>query len=361
MAWGAHDSNMVIHFQAAARGAAGWGQAQDLVAASRVAGTELVGDDQGNALAVWYDDAGAVSARAYDGSGPDLLGLSVPAQATTGAAVTLSATPRDRWSAVAARAWSFGDGGTASGPSATHAYSRPGTYTVRFTATDALGQDSTALRTITIVNPSVAVQSARLRGKFKRSRLRGKVALLLTGRLAAGAASRLTVRLAGPLRPKGKRGSVKAGALTVSPGGFTRRLKLGRRARARLLPGRYRALIAGPGITQGADRFAIAAPPEGVVLSKKFSTTARGRSILRITRTKALWASFRFADGAPARRDLTAEWYPPGHRTPAASNPVGRSKPFTFWRQTSDLDSGRWRVVLRAGRRIVDSVSVRIG
>ncbi|HEX5617365.1 MAG TPA: PKD domain-containing protein [Solirubrobacteraceae bacterium] len=361
MAWGAHDSNMVIHFQAAARSAAGWGQAQDLVASSRVAGTQIVGDDQGNALAVWYDDAGAVSARAYDGAGPDLLGVGVPAQATSGAPVTLTATPRDRWSAVAARTWSFGDGAAASGASATHTYSRPGTYTVRFTATDALGQDSTAQRTIAVVNPAVTLQSARLRGKFKRSRLRGKVALVVTGRLAAGGDRRLTVRLRGPLRPKGKVGSVTAGELTVAPGSFARTVKLRRRARARLLPGRYRAVIAGPGLAQGADRFQIAAPPEGVVLSKKISTSAHGRSILRITRTKALWASFRFADAAPARRDLTAEWYPPGHRTPAATNPVGRSKPFTFWKQTSDLATGRWRVVLRAGRRIVDSVSVRVG
>jgi len=52
--------------------------------------------------------------------------------------------------------WSFGDGGGASGLSATHAYASPGRYTVTATATDALGNVSTQSSTITVTAPAPA-------------------------------------------------------------------------------------------------------------------------------------------------------------------------------------------------------------
>jgi hypothetical protein len=357
--WGSQTPGPVRHLQAATRSNAGWAQPQDLVTSNQVNGTALAADERGNGLAVWVESGGAVGGRAYDGAGPDLVGLTVPALATTGAAAAMSVVPRDRWSAVSGTTWSFGDGAGAGGPSVSHAYARPGVYTVTVTATDALGQETTARRTVTVAAPAVTLQRARLRGKFKRSRLRGNARLRLTGALTGGTARRLEVTLRGPLRPRGKVGSIATGSLTVQPGAFTRAIRIAKRGR--LLPGRYRVRVTAAGATPGGARFRLAAPREGVVLAKKISTTRHGRNLHAISRATSLWATFRFAKGAAPRGKITVAWYLPGSRTPATTIPVGPSKPFTFWRDPRGLADGRWRVVLRTGRKIVDSVSIRIG
>ena len=53
-------------------------------------------------------------------------------------------------SAVTSCSWSFGDGGTATGLNASHAYATAGTYTVTFTAQDALGASNSITRVITV-------------------------------------------------------------------------------------------------------------------------------------------------------------------------------------------------------------------
>ena len=359
LTWGAQTSGMVRHLQATTRSGGGWGQSQDLVTSNPVVGTTVAADERGNGLAVWWESGGAVRARAYDGAGPDLLALTVPARATSGAAAAMSVTPRDRWSGVSSTAWSFGDGAAASGISVSHTYARPGTYGVTVTSTDALGQETAAKRTVTVAAPAVTLQRARLRGKFKRSRLRGNTRLRLTGALTGGSARRLEVTLTGPLRPRGKVGSIAAGSLTVRPGAFARAIRIAKRGR--LLPGRYRVRVTAAGATPATTRFRLAAPREGVVLAKKISTTRHGRNLHAISRATSLWATFRFAKGAEPHGNVTVAWYLPSSRTPATTIPVGPSKPFTFWRDERGLADGRWRVVLRTGRKIVDSVSIRIG
>lgn len=70
------------------------------------------------------------------------------AVAFTGAATNSNAT------ATMTYAWSFGDGGTAAGTSASHTFSNttasPVTYTVTFTASDATGASSSATRRVTV-------------------------------------------------------------------------------------------------------------------------------------------------------------------------------------------------------------------
>ena len=53
-------------------------------------------------------------------------------------------------STVVGSSWTFGDGGSASGLNATHTYNSPGSYTVTFTAQDALGATNSLTRIITV-------------------------------------------------------------------------------------------------------------------------------------------------------------------------------------------------------------------
>lgn len=91
----------------------------------------------------------------FDGAGPQLRGLSVPQSATAGQPAAFSVSPLDTWSSVASTTWSFGDGTTADGTQASHAYAAPGTYTVTASSTDSIGNQSTATRSI-VVSPAPA-------------------------------------------------------------------------------------------------------------------------------------------------------------------------------------------------------------
>jgi hypothetical protein len=52
--------------------------------------------------------------------------------------------------------WDFGDGGSASGPTANHTFASPGTYTVTLTLEDGYGLSSSASRQVTVANPPSA-------------------------------------------------------------------------------------------------------------------------------------------------------------------------------------------------------------
>ena len=57
---------------------------------------------------------------------------------------------RDGAGQIVSYAWTFGDGSTASGPSATHAYRTQSTFTPLLTVTDALGRTQTASRSVVV-------------------------------------------------------------------------------------------------------------------------------------------------------------------------------------------------------------------
>ncbi|WNB85078.1 PKD domain-containing protein [Cellulomonas sp. ATA003] len=65
---------------------------------------------------------------------------------------------------IASHAWSFGDGATASGPTATHTYTSAGTYTVTLAVTDNAGARSTKTSSVTVTKPNEA-PVARLSSK----------------------------------------------------------------------------------------------------------------------------------------------------------------------------------------------------
>ena len=112
-------------------------------------------DAQGNAVSIW-ETGSTVKAAGYDAAGPWLRSLSVPAAGVEGQELSFSVSPVDVWSKVAATPWSFGDGATATGTTVTHAYGQAGTYPISVSASDAVGNSTTATQPIAIASPAPA-------------------------------------------------------------------------------------------------------------------------------------------------------------------------------------------------------------
>jgi hypothetical protein len=92
----------------------------------------------------------------YDVAGPTLRKLRRPGRVVAGAPVSYQATVVDAWSPVATSSWTFGDGSTATGSTATHTYAEPGRYTLRFRATDAVGNTTVSItRTKVVLGPAI--------------------------------------------------------------------------------------------------------------------------------------------------------------------------------------------------------------
>ncbi|MDW5594942.1 PKD domain-containing protein, partial [Conexibacter stalactiti] len=136
---------------------AAWQPAQQLSAGGRNALYPQVAlDGRGNAVAVWdrASDADAakheIQAIGFDGEAPLLDGLSVPAAATVGDAVPLAVTAFDVWSPPAAVTWSFGDGTSVAGATASHRFAQAGEQQVTVTAVDAIGRQTSATRVVSV-------------------------------------------------------------------------------------------------------------------------------------------------------------------------------------------------------------------
>lgn len=84
-----------------------------------------------------------------------ILAIDGPSTLETNQTGTWTATTNDAYATQPVEyRWDFGDGATASGLTATHAYSRAGTYTVTFTASNSGSMDSRQM-TVTVTNPPV--------------------------------------------------------------------------------------------------------------------------------------------------------------------------------------------------------------
>jgi hypothetical protein len=107
---------------------------------------------QGDAVAAWevQSSSATVEAAGYDGAGPLLGELDIPATASVGQPVRFSVSPLDVWSAPGATTWSFGDGVSAVGMNVTHTYNAAGRYPVELKSTDALGNGNSDSATITV-------------------------------------------------------------------------------------------------------------------------------------------------------------------------------------------------------------------
>jgi hypothetical protein len=112
-------------------------------------------DDQGNAAAVWLFDhfrGGAphwrVQSAAFDAAAPGLTS-SVPPGGTVGSPIGMAATATDRLTPVSIN-WSFGDGASAAGGAVSHAFGAAGAFTVTVTATDGVGNATSATHPVLV-------------------------------------------------------------------------------------------------------------------------------------------------------------------------------------------------------------------
>lgn len=119
--------------------------------------------DGGGSVVAFYSlstsESVQLRAAAYDATPPILVSGSIPTAAMVGVPVTFNASFFDLWSELAAGQpmWSFGDGSApAAGASATHTFTKAGTYTVTLTATDALGNAASSAYTIVVSPPKVS-------------------------------------------------------------------------------------------------------------------------------------------------------------------------------------------------------------
>jgi hypothetical protein len=111
-------------------------------------------DDGGDGAVAWARYNGqsfVIQGEGYDGSGPALSKLAIPAAGKVGRRLVFKVVPRDVWTTVSAIRWSFGDGTAGSGPATGHAYTRAGTYAARVTAIDAFGHATSVRRLVRIV------------------------------------------------------------------------------------------------------------------------------------------------------------------------------------------------------------------
>ena len=95
----------------------------------------------------------------FEVTGKPNVHMIVPSWDVTTPANTLLTFQGDATSAtstIASATWTFGDGQTASGLTATHAYASGGTYSVAFTATDGLGTSNTITRVVTVTGGNQA-------------------------------------------------------------------------------------------------------------------------------------------------------------------------------------------------------------
>jgi hypothetical protein len=145
---------------AARRASTQWGSREEIPSAGvhdQLENGAIDADAKGNAVAAWFaEDVGESSTdtiytAAFDGEVPKpTLSVSPGGSAVVGQAITFQATASDAWSPPVEFAWTFGDGGTGSGETVTHAFGAPGTYTVSVTASDQAGNTATATTTITV-------------------------------------------------------------------------------------------------------------------------------------------------------------------------------------------------------------------
>jgi hypothetical protein len=167
----------------------------------------LAVDPDGDAIAVW-ERLGAtdslIQAATFDAVGPSLRSLSIPGAGKVGAPLSFSVAPLDAISPVVATTWSFGDGGSAATPAASHTYAAPGTFAVTVSSVDAAGNTSTASGQVTISATAIKTPPGRA-AAARLVKVEGGNALLSLSCPAGAGACAGTAKLGVSLKAKPKR------------------------------------------------------------------------------------------------------------------------------------------------------------
>jgi hypothetical protein len=225
-------------------------------------------DPAGDGVAAWEtdgDEVVGITAAGYDGAGPQLRSLSVPAAGTAGVPLAFAVAPLDTWSAVASVEWEFGDGTKAAGAQASHAFAAAGDYQVTVRATDSLGNVSVAHAAVQVAaapKPARAARAGRLvlvKGAFALPKLScpaGAATCAGVVRLTfAPKKSKARARVARASRPGAKRVLLGKARFSVAAGKHqTVRVKLGRKGLAlvRRAPKGLPARLEGTGVATRA-------------------------------------------------------------------------------------------------------------
>ena len=244
----------------------GWSQATPLPGIVAPAGLSF--DGFGNGALSGLTGTGLAAVAGFDGEPPQVLEAgATPETAFPGDAVTFDASVIDVWSPFTVQ-WGFGDGATASGTPATHAFGAPGTFSVSLTATDAVGNDASGAApytvsarpappaaTVTPVPPSApsAAGPAQPRAKATTLRALRRRGLAFSQRFASPGAAAWTLEL------QGKRG--RSGTVL---GRVTRRIATASTAQVRLR------------LSRQGSRLAALRRPKRLVLRTVFTPAAGG-------------------------------------------------------------------------------------
>jgi hypothetical protein len=207
---------------------------------------------------------------------------------------------------------------------------------------------------------AMSVRPARVAIFWVRSVGTGR--LVLRGLVGRDARVRIDLR-----RPGG--GPLLSRMLTLRGGFFQARLNLRPgtlRRSARLFPGGFVVSLrgrAGPArVPLQVQTFSLASPPEGVVRSSFVTPSQTGQRTLRLPAgAREAFAHFRFHTQPRANLPLSVWWFRPDGSLLGSVQKSNRPEVFSFVRTNGTLTTGAWVAELRAGNRIVQRLSVRIG
>jgi hypothetical protein len=205
---------------------------------------------------------------------------------------------------------------------------------------------------------AIALRQPRIKARFTASI--GKGRLTVNGSITSPALLRLQLR-----RPGG--GPLLNRRLRVFGGGFGFRtaLRKGTLLRgAQLFPGTFVLSVRGragrTGVPLQLRTIFVKSPNQGVVSRSYATTTSGGRALRTLPRrTPQAWAIFRFAT-QPVIGPVTVSWFQPNGALLGTVEKSNRPILRTGIASGPGVPSGTWKVVLRAGNKLIKTQKIRI-